>query len=165
MQQHARTLMLQVERKLKQLQQQRAEQLSPSRLYLPEPWQPVEIKNPVTMYKVLAAQDGKFTSVYDKAVQYVPQQWTYARSGSSSGCGWPPLWSCMYAYQDKHQARETVFPRGSQQQHGARVLVRVQVKGKGYQHPDGRVAVSALYVEKVLEYVPKGPADRLICQL
>lgn len=42
------------------------------------------------------------------------------------------------------------------------VLVKVQAKGKAYTHPDGRVAVSALYMQEVLEYVPKGPCERVV---
>lgn len=42
---------LQVEANLEALQQQRKQQLAPSRLYLPVPWQPVVYEQPVTMYK------------------------------------------------------------------------------------------------------------------
>jgi hypothetical protein len=41
----------QVEAQLAALQQQRAQQLAPSRLYLPIPWQPIIYEQPVTMFK------------------------------------------------------------------------------------------------------------------
>lgn len=41
----------QVEAQLAALQQQRVQQLAPSRLYLPIPWQPIIYEQPVTMYK------------------------------------------------------------------------------------------------------------------
>lgn len=51
----------QVEAKLQALQQQRVQQLAPSRLYLPIPWQPVVYEQPVTMFKasVPAAAEAK----------------------------------------------------------------------------------------------------------
>jgi predicted amidohydrolase YtcJ len=59
--------------------------------------------------------------VFDSRVAYQLQEWTHARSGCGSKSGWPPLWSCMYAYPSEAEARHAVFPRGSQQQKGARV--------------------------------------------
>jgi hypothetical protein len=44
---------LQVELQLQDLQEQRLQQLAPSRLYLPVPWQPVVFEQPSTMYKVV----------------------------------------------------------------------------------------------------------------
>lgn len=46
----------QVHAKVQQLQQQRREQLEPSRLYLPAPWQPVVFKQPTAMYMVRMMQ-------------------------------------------------------------------------------------------------------------
>lgn len=34
--------------------------------------------------------------------------------------------------------------------------------GKGYSHPDGRVAVSSARLDTVLEYLPKGPAEQVV---
>lgn len=46
------------------------------------------------------------------------------------------------------------------------VLARVLVAGRGYEHPDGRVAASSLMLQRVLEYVPCGPdADERVLQL
>lgn len=42
------------------------------------------------------------------------------------------------------------------------VLACVQVSGKGYSHPDGRMAVAALLFDKVLEYVPQRPKERIV---
>lgn len=42
------------------------------------------------------------------------------------------------------------------------VVARVQVSGKGYRHPDGRVAVAALLFDEVLEYVPQRPKERIV---
>jgi hypothetical protein len=36
------------------------------------------------------------------------------------------------------------------------------VQGKGYLHPDGRVAVSRLRLDALLEYIPKGPSERVV---
>lgn len=36
------------------------------------------------------------------------------------------------------------------------------VQGKGYLHPDGRVATCRLRLDKLLEYVPKGPSERVV---
>lgn len=37
------------------------------------------------------------------------------------------------------------------------------VQGKGYQHPaDGKVAVSRIRLDRVLEYVPKGPSECVV---
>lgn len=157
-----RRLKRKVEAQLRDLQQQRQQQLAPSRLYLPIPWQPIVYEQPVAMYKIVAAQGGQFTSVFDSRVVYQLQQWTYARCGCSSGVAWPPLWSCIYAFPTAKQARSAVFPRGSQQQKGARVLCQVTVQGKGYVHPDGRVAVSCLRLDGLLEYLPKGPAEKVV---
>eukprot|EP00775_Hariotina_reticulata_P010743 gene10743-10899_t len=104
--------------------------------------------------KVVAVQEGGFTSVFDQRVKYQLQQWTHARCGCC-GEAWPPLWSCLYAFPTAAQARSAVFPRGSHQQHGARVLAQVKVAGRGYQHPDGRLAVASVMLERVLEYMPK----------
>jgi hypothetical protein len=42
------------------------------------------------------------------------------------------------------------------------VLCQVTVQGKGYLHPDGRVAASCLRLDRLLEYVPKGPSERVV---
>jgi hypothetical protein len=42
---------MQVEQQLQGLQQQRVDQLGPTRLYLPIPWQPIIYEQPVTMFK------------------------------------------------------------------------------------------------------------------
>jgi len=42
------------------------------------------------------------------------------------------------------------------------VLCQVTVQGKGYVHPDGRVAVSCLRLDGLLEYLPKGPAEKVV---
>lgn len=42
---------IQVEQQLQGLQQQRVDQLGPTRLYLPIPWQPIIYEQPVTMFK------------------------------------------------------------------------------------------------------------------
>lgn len=36
------------------------------------------------------------------------------------------------------------------------------IQGKGYMHPDGMVAASRLRLDKLLEYVPKGPSERVV---
>jgi hypothetical protein len=43
--------LMQVEQQLQGLQQQRVDQLGPTRLYLPIPWQPIIYEQPVTMFK------------------------------------------------------------------------------------------------------------------
>lgn len=45
------------------------------------------------------------------------------------------------------------------------VLCRVTVQGKGYLHPDGRVAVSGIRLDQLLQYVPKGPTDKVVSSL
>lgn len=42
------------------------------------------------------------------------------------------------------------------------VLCHVSVQGKGYCHPDGRVAVSHLRLNAFMEYLPKGPSDKVV---
>jgi hypothetical protein len=42
------------------------------------------------------------------------------------------------------------------------VLFRVTVRGKGYLHPDGRVAVSGIRLDDLLAYIPKGPAECVV---
>lgn len=42
------------------------------------------------------------------------------------------------------------------------VLCQVTVQGKGYLHPDGKVAVSRIRLEDLLEYLPTGPAERVV---
>jgi hypothetical protein len=44
--------LLQVHQQVQQLQQQRQEQLAPSRLYLPPSWQPAVFKQPTPMFMV-----------------------------------------------------------------------------------------------------------------
>eukprot|EP00879_Flechtneria_rotunda_P004688 GHRR01004952.1.p1 GENE.GHRR01004952.1~~GHRR01004952.1.p1 ORF type:complete len:179 (+),score=57.98 GHRR01004952.1:172-708(+) len=160
---HYLQLKQQVQADLQLLHRQRTEQLAPNPLYIPELWQPVTFDQPVRMYKVMAAKDGSFMSVYDKQVAYRPGYWTYARH--SCKAAWPPLWSCMCAYPTEQQARSAVFPKGSHHKKGARVLVAVQVAGKAYKHQDGRVAASAVLFDAVLDYVPKGPAHRVVQSL
>lgn len=43
------------------------------------------------------------------------------------------------------------------------VVAHVQVLGKGYSHPDGRVAASAVLFNEVLQYVPQTPKERIAC--
>lgn len=42
------------------------------------------------------------------------------------------------------------------------MLCQVTVQGKGYLHPDGRVAVSSIQLDDMLAYIPKGPAERVV---
>lgn len=42
------------------------------------------------------------------------------------------------------------------------VLCQVTVQGKGYLHPDSKVAASRLRLDRLLEYVPKGPSERVV---
>lgn len=44
----------------------------------------------------------------------------------------------------------------------SQVLCQVTVQGKGYLHPDGRVATCRLRLDRLLEYVPKGPSERVV---
>lgn len=46
--------------------------------------------------------------------------------------------------------------------YSCQVLCQVTVQGKGYIHPDGRVAVSCLRLDALLEYLPKGPAEKVV---
>jgi len=105
---------------------------------------------------VIAVVDGKFVSVYDGRTEYVLSKWTFAGSGTQEG--WPGFWSCLHAYPSLEQAKAAVFPGSSKHKKGARVLVRVTARGKGFYHPDeDRFAVSGLRTEEILEYVPAGP--------
>lgn len=42
------------------------------------------------------------------------------------------------------------------------VLCQVTVQSKGYVHPDGKVAVSCIRLDRIMEYVPQGPTDKVV---
>lgn len=57
--------------------------------------------------QVVAAVGSRFVSVYDGSVEYQVAKWTYARHGcgDAESPGWPPLWSCMFAYKTRREVR------------------------------------------------------------
>eukprot|EP00877_Chromochloris_zofingiensis_P010814 jgi/Chrzof1/5987/UNPLg00834.t1 len=116
-----------VHAELQQLQQEVAARLYPD-IYLPVDWEPTLIQQPTTFYKVVAAVGSRFVSVYDGSVEYQVAKWTYARHGcgDAESPGWPPLWSCMFAYKTRREALKIAFPPNSKHLKGARVLLKVQ---------------------------------------
>ncbi|WIA37158.1 hypothetical protein OEZ86_014118 [Tetradesmus obliquus] len=151
-----------VHQKVEQLQHQRQQQLAPSRLYLPPPWQPAVFKQPTPQFMVLAAEGCSFVALHDSRLQFTPQRWTYGPADCRGA--WPPLRACMRTYTTAAQAMAAASSqRGSSNAKGARVLARVLVKGRGYTHADsGCVAVPSLLFDAVLEYVPQTPKERLM---
>lgn len=58
-----------VHQKVEQLQHQRQQQLAPSRLYLPPPWQPAVFKQPTPQFMVLAAEGCSFVALHDSRLK------------------------------------------------------------------------------------------------
>lgn len=91
----------QVEAQLAALQQQRAQQLAPSRLYLPIPWQPIIYEQPVTMYKASVCDNstaqvrGDGHRVRTKAVlQLHAHRWDPPQASQQGVCNTLACLSC-----------------------------------------------------------------------
>lgn len=129
-------------------------QLHQPDLLLPEGWKPVLLGHTVTLYKVVAAVEGRLVSVYDGSTEYSLQRWLYSKIGAAS---WPPLYNCFFCYLTSEEAVEAKFPKHSRCIDEPKVLVKVLSKGRAYVNKDGScLAVSQLKLVSLLSELPQG---------
>ncbi|KAL0043329.1 hypothetical protein WJX79_001645 [Trebouxia sp. C0005] len=89
-------------------------------LLVPDGWSTATLNQPRTLYKVVAAVDGRLVSIYDSVTQYKLGQTLHAKRG---GAAWAPLHACYFAFPTMQQAASAVFPRNSQLAKAARMLI------------------------------------------
>ncbi|KAA6418776.1 MAG: hypothetical protein FRX49_11264 [Trebouxia sp. A1-2] len=127
-------------------------------LLVPDGWSTATLNQPRTLYKVVAAVDGRLVSIYDSVTQYKLGQTLHAREGSDSvqivvtpilsGLMHPRTYFLAIVrlillrkrYFMLQQAASAVFPRNSQLAKAARMLIEHSNRGQADLSFDSGVA-------------------------
>jgi hypothetical protein len=92
-------------------------------------WQQVNITEPIRLYKLVAAYDGKLLSVWDGQTAYELGRFHRAKCGASS---WPPLFSCFFAFESQEEVLNAIFPAEAKLRYAPRVLIEIEATGQAY---------------------------------
>ena len=112
-------------------------------------WERQFITEPVRLYKVVAAVDGKMLSIWDGQTSYHLGKRHLAKCGASA---WPPLFSCYFAFESPEKAINARFPSSSKLSDAPRVLIEIEALGRSYHHKlgDGMWAISDFKMVSIL---------------
>ncbi|GBG71349.1 hypothetical protein CBR_g8768 [Chara braunii] len=98
-------------------------------VHVPIAWQEILITEPTICYKMVAAVEGKLVSVFDGRMQFSLGRISFAPRGLG---GWSPLDCSFFVYATKTQAKLAKFPGQSKHLLAPKVILSVQVFGRGY---------------------------------
>lgn len=122
---------------------------------VPRGWECVELKKPMTFFKVTAVVGTELRSVFDARTGY---QLGRNALSSRGACSWPPLEACFFAHLTEEGAVRCDFPSSSKARLKPRILLQVECAGPGYRRGDKFAFESC----RVLQILRPEDAQRLV---
>ena len=100
-----------------------------SQAHIPRNFVTIQLHEPRTFYKVVAAVGTKLVSIFDGTTEYHLGRIRLAPRGA---CGYAPLDCCSFVWPTPQQAVNAAFPASAKALHAPRVLAKVTCWGRGY---------------------------------